>query len=62
MRLKRLFVVACVLMMFPYAPVFAADTSITTSGTPAATTEKSPRADDNADPDRMWAFIMILAE
>jgi hypothetical protein len=52
MRLKRLFVVACVLMMPPYTPVFAADTATTTSETPAATAEKSPGADDSADPDR----------
>ena len=52
MRLKRLFVVACVLMMFPHAPVFAAGTATTTFQTPAATTEKSPRADDSAEPDR----------
>ena len=51
MRLKRLFIVAFVLMMFPHAPVFAAGTATTTFGTSAATDEKSPRADDNADPD-----------
>ena len=53
MRLKRLFVVACVLMMFPYTPVFAADTTTTTIESPAATAEISLRADDSADPDRI---------
>ena len=51
MHLKKLFVVACVLMMFPHAPAFAAGTATTTSETPAATAEKSQRADANADPD-----------
>jgi hypothetical protein len=51
MRLKKLLVVAFVLMMFPYAPVFAADT-YNTIETPAATDEKSPRADDSANPER----------
>jgi len=51
MRLKRLFVVACVLMMFPHAPVFAVDTATTTSETSPANAGKTPRADDSAAPD-----------
>ena len=52
MRLKRLFVTTFILMMFPHAPAFAADTATTISEPPAATTEKSPQADDSAAPDR----------
>jgi hypothetical protein len=52
MRLKRLFVVAFVLMMLPYAHGFAGDTSTTTIETPAVAAEKLQRADDSADPDR----------
>jgi hypothetical protein len=52
MRLKRLFVVAFVLMMASYAPAFAEDASTTTIEPPTADTEKSHRADDSTDPDR----------
>ena len=52
MCLKRLFIIAFVLMMFPHAPAFAGDTATTTFKTPAATAGKSPRADDSAGTDR----------
>ena len=51
MRLKKLFVVALVLMISPYAPTFAEDVS-TTMENPAAGTGKSHQPDDSADPDR----------
>ena len=59
MCLKRLFVIAFVLMMFPHAPVFAGDTATTTFKTPAATDEKSPRADDNAGTDRTMTRMSV---
>jgi hypothetical protein len=52
MRLKSSFVIAFVLMIFPHAPAFAADTATAMSETLAATPEKSPRMDDSADPDK----------
>ena len=52
MLIKRLYVIAFVLMTLPCAPAFAGDTFTTTIETPAATTGKSHRADDSAGPDR----------
>lgn len=52
MRLLRLFVIAFVLMMPPYMPVFAAEAATTTIETPAAAAGKSQRTDDGAAPDR----------
>ena len=52
MFIKRLYGIAFVLMMLPYALVSAEDTSTTTIETPAATTGKAHRVDDSANPDR----------
>ena len=52
MRLKKLFVVAFVLVISPYEPTFAEDVSTTTMETPAAATGKLHQSDESADPDR----------
>jgi len=51
-RLKRLFVIAFILMMAPYVPAFAEDDPTTSINPPVADTEKSRRFNDSADPDR----------
>ena len=52
MRLKKLFVVAFVLIISPYALTSAEDVSTTTVETPAAGTGKLHQSDESADPDR----------
>jgi len=52
MHLKRLFVIPLIMMMLPCASVFAEDTSLTTTETPAVTTGELHRVDDSIDSDR----------